>query len=108
MEVKELPAVKNLVSEWRNNRLAHNNFDAALGAMKLSPVKIDEVDGAIEKFAAIFHDLARELGNTYEVSLKHFAIPDFAEEIAAGVRKIRREQSLDTWVIAGPAGREPD
>lgn len=64
-EVQELPVVKKMKNEWRHTRVAHCNYAAALGAAKVSSIRIDEVDKAIEMFVAVFQDLGRELGNSY-------------------------------------------
>jgi hypothetical protein len=81
-EIQELPVVKKLVTEWRHNRLAHNNYKAALGVTKVSLIYIHEVDNAIEKLVAVFQELGRELGHSYDASVEHSTIPDYAEEIA--------------------------
>jgi hypothetical protein len=80
--IKELPVVEKLKTQWRHNRLAHNNYDAALGVTTLPSITTDEMDDAIEKFIAVFQDLGKELGNSYVTSVEHLTIPDFAEEIA--------------------------
>jgi hypothetical protein len=81
-KLKQLPVIKKLKTDWRHNRLAHNNYDAALGVTTLSPITTDEVDEAIEQFIGVFQDLGKELGNSYGASVEHLTIPDFAEEIA--------------------------
>ncbi|MEI8375611.1 MAG: hypothetical protein WCJ35_22550 [Planctomycetota bacterium] len=80
-EVKDLPIVRNLRDEWRHIRVAHNNYDAALGST-VPTVKIDEMDEAIVKFLAVFQELGKQLIISYDVAVEHLTIPDFAEEIA--------------------------
>jgi hypothetical protein len=97
-EVRELPVVQTLKTEWRHNRLAHNNYDAALGVTTMTPVTIDEVDEAIEKLIGVFQDLGKELGTSYGASVGHLTIPDFAEEIA--------RMGLDQYAQSNPTIRK--
>lgn len=81
-EAKQLPVVKRLKKEWRHNRLAHNNYEAALGITTTSPLKISEVEAALGQFIGIFQDLSKQLGNSYDINAESFTIQRFSEEIA--------------------------
>jgi hypothetical protein len=80
-QVKESRIVQNLKNEWRHNRLAHNNYDAALQS-SVPSVKFADVDKAIEEFVAIFQDIGKELNNSYDMAVEHLTIPSFAEGVA--------------------------
>ncbi len=79
--LKSLRIVRDLEKKWRHKRLAHNDYATALRST-VPPVKIDEVDRAIQELAAIFVDLGKELNISYNLSVEDVTIPSFAEDIA--------------------------